>query len=271
MQRRKYLAVLGMGSAGFFAGCAEDTDGDGTTTEPVTTTESGATDTPTDPGTETQMETSATNGTETNTETQAETTQTTTQTSGEADVSIANDELVERQTDFGTEIAATGSVRNDGDGWAHMTTFSARVYNADDNLLDTLEAILLWFPPGQTWAPYVEYLGDGEPDRIETELEVDPPSMTTRAPEDIALDDSSLNVGEDEATITGTATNNRDETMDYLEATGHFLDGDGVILSSNYTNVTDLPAGETWQFSTSALLYGDRLDNIADHQVVLST
>lgn len=48
-----------------------------------------------------------------------------------------------------------------------------------------------------------------------------------------------------EAVMTGLIENTGDSPIDYLEAAVTFYDEEGIVLGSGFTNVTDLPAGET--------------------------
>lgn len=46
--------------------------------------------------------------------------------------------------------------------------------------------------------------------------------------------------------VTGTATSSKD--IDYAEIKVKFYDKDGNLVSSSYTNILDLAAGEKWSF-----------------------
>jgi hypothetical protein len=70
--------------------------------------------------------------------------------------------------------------------------------------------------------------------------------------------------------LRGTAANNRSNTVSYLEANAKFYNSDGSILTTNWTNVTDLAAGESWQFELDSLLT-DRTGQVESGEILLTT
>lgn len=74
-----------------------------------------------------------------------------------------------------------------------------------------------------------------------------------------------------EAVMTGLIENTGDSPIDYLEAAVTFYDEEGIVLGSGFTNVTDLPAGETWSFEVEFISYNQTADTrVTDHEVTLS-
>lgn len=75
-----------------------------------------------------------------------------------------------------------------------------------------------------------------------------------------------------DAVVTGHARNNRNETVDYLEAEVKFYADDTTVIGSEYTNVTELPAGDKWRFKTSYLsAYQGESNRIESHTTHLTT
>ncbi len=68
--------------------------------------------------------------------------------------------------------------------------------------------------------------------------------------------------------IRGTAVNNTDSELNYVEATAVFLDGDGTQIADGLDNVTDLAAGREWEFDCVYL--GTDPDRIARYEIEVS-
>lgn len=98
------------------------------------------------------------------------------------------------------------------------------------------------------------------------EYDTEPPRVD---PDGLDLVDTEMKVGEDEVVITGTVANERDEAVSYAQANSKVYDGDGVVIGGEWTNVSDLPAGEEWAFELT-WRGRDRVDAAADHEVWIS-
>jgi hypothetical protein len=253
MRRRTYLTTAGITLAAL-AGCTSS-EGD---TEDV--------DTPTDDETEAQDDSNDEN-TDTETETEEETTEV---SSGKAAIEITEHELVVNEGDYSTDVYVLATVENTGDAASGQINLTAEWYDDSGNFLDNDDAYLASLGAGETWSARVFYLGsDGgqvADYEFSGEFNTEPPAD----PDGLELTTSELQVGEDTAVISGEVANNRDESVSYVEAVGKFYDGDGVVLKSDMTNVSDLPAGETWSFEVEALGHV-RYDAIADHEVIITT
>ncbi|ELY72635.1 hypothetical protein C487_18266 [Natrinema pallidum DSM 3751] len=51
-----------------------------------------------------------------------------------------------------------------------------------------------------------------------------------------------------QSSVRGTAVNNADRELSYVEATATFLDADGTQIGEGPDNVNDLAAGREWEF-----------------------
>lgn len=48
--------------------------------------------------------------------------------------------------------------------------------------------------------------------------------------------------------ITGTALNTNNKNYSYVHVSAKFMDKDGTVIGSNFTNVNDISAGQAWKF-----------------------
>ncbi|MFC6823791.1 FxLYD domain-containing protein [Halopelagius fulvigenes] len=122
---------------------------------------------------------------------------------------------------------------------------------------------------GETWRAFVPLLGNdaGNADsvKIEAEFSQDAPSV----PDGVTVEESSLSGGDtDEVISTGVAKNGTDSELRYLESISKLYAGD-VLIGTSYTNLTGLPAGETWEFENTLLRRHE--PEITKQEIVLST
>jgi len=202
------------------------------------------------------------------TETEAATdTETETTSSGKPEVTIREHELVIDEKEYTTDVYVAATVRNEGDAPSGQIKLTAKWYDADGNYLDDDDWRLRSLGTDETWAARVYYLGGSAEEiddyEIDGEFETEPPQTN---PEGLEMVESEMNVGEDEAVISGKVRNDRDEEVSYTEATGKIYDGEGTVLDDDWTNVTDLPAGETWAFEVK-WRGRDRTEQAADYSV----
>lgn len=187
---------------------------------------------------------------------------------GDADVEITDHELVHDDSGFTTETYVAATVENVGDGATGEITLDARWYSEGD-YLDADSASLQTLGADETWRARVEYLGTGgeEVDEYELthEVESDPPT----ASEGLELVDDEMRVGEDEVVVEGRVENDTGEEQSYVEAIAKFYDDENTVLADEWTNVLDVPEGETWAFEITWFSF-DRTDDVADYDVVLS-
>lgn len=261
INRRQYLAIAGSALSIGVAGCSGDstqTAAGGDTPEDTTEADSnGGSDDATPANTETETETT----TETATETEAQ---------GQAEVAIGERSLETFETSYGSEEAyAVANLTNEGGVASGTIELTARFYNDSDNLIDSSTGYLRTLGAGETWHAFVQLLSmDAEPASIEVEAEFG--SMPPKTPGDIEVTDSSLSGG-DSDTVTSTATiaNNTGSEVAYLEGISKFYESDGVVVGTQYKNISELPAGDTWEISNE-LMRGPEPE-ITAHEIVATT
>lgn len=186
----------------------------------------------------------------------------------DAQIEITDHELVHDDSGFSTETYVAATVENTGDGPTGEISIEASWYSEGD-YLDADTVYLQTLGAGETWLARVEYLGSGGEDiddyELEYEVEADPPS----ASDGLDLAESDMRVGEDEVIIEGRVENNTDDDQSYIQATAKLYNSDGAVLDDVWTNVTDVPEGETWAFDVSWFEPG-RTEEVADYEIVIS-
>lgn len=151
---------------------------------------------------------------------------------------------------------------------------TARFYDDNDSLLNSTDGYLVSLSGGETWRAAVPYLGtDGDKvakHEFEGEYSETPPQW---GPENIKLLNSKLSKDDmGNMVATGNAKNNRDEKVSYLQADVKFYADKQTVIGSEYTNVTNLPAGDKWRFKTSYVSsYQRESELVKNHTVHLTT
>ena len=69
--------------------------------------------------------------------------------------------------------------------------------------------------------------------------------------------------------VRGTAVNNTDSELSYVEASAVFLDADGTQIGEGLDNVSDLAGGREWEFD--CLFTGDDASRIDTYELEVST
>ena len=69
--------------------------------------------------------------------------------------------------------------------------------------------------------------------------------------------------------VRGTAVNNTDSELSYVEATATFLDSEGTQIGEGLDNVSDLAAGREWEFD--CLFTGQDESRIDTYELEVST
>ena len=69
--------------------------------------------------------------------------------------------------------------------------------------------------------------------------------------------------------VRGTAKNNTDSELSYVEASAVFLDADGTQIGEGLDNVSDLAAGREWQFECAYL--DSDADQIEEYEIEVTT
>ncbi len=185
---------------------------------------------------------------------------------GDAVVEIVDHELVVEEGEFGDEVYVAATVENTGAAPSGTIELTADWYDASGDYMDNDSAFLQSLGAGEAWAARVPYLGTNPGDvdsyQFDGEYDAETPPMN---PDGLTLRGSEMNVGDGEVVIRGEVVNERGADVSYIEATGKVYDADGVLLGDEYTNVTDVPAGETWTFETTWLT--DRAGEAVDFDV----
>lgn len=250
MQRREWIRTLGSGAVVALAGCTGGGETDEAAEAAVTGSPSG------DP----------TDGT-TPTEAEPETEPGTPSSSGEPDIVIQDHELAVDEGEFSTDVYVAATIENAGSAPSGAVELTADWYDADGNYVDNDKAFLQSLGARERWAARVYHLGS-DSERVDGyefagQFQTNPPEMD---PEGLDVRETSMNVGEDEAVVRGRVTNDRSSAASYVQATAKIYDADDVVLDDVWTNVTDVPSGETWAFDVS-WRGRDRVAEAADHAV----
>lgn len=256
MQRRTLLASGGVALSTLFAGCSSDDTDD---TEEM----DGGTRDDDENGNENE---SGGNGT------------TTTESTGTADLEIIDHELVVEEEQFSTTVYVEATVENSGSAPSGTVELQADWYDSDGNYLNNDTGRLTSLGDGETWAARVYYLGTNAESIADYEIEGEFSEDAYEPAENLTLVDSSMNVtkdslGEDQLAIEGEVRNESDDDQDYVEAVAKVYGSDGNVLGDEYTNVTDLRAGETWSFSFDYFSQdvNDRAGEAAEHEILLKS
>ena len=296
MNRRKYLSAIGLAAGAGLAGCSGGTGGNnssggsGSSTPAEGSGESteasgGASTTTMSKSAATssgEMETRETNPAEsTSMPTSMRTPSTARMTSmstsnsmggGSAGVSIDSSEFAV-QNDSGYKTAGIEGTLT-APRYLSSIELAARFRDNDGNILDNEPAYFTGLEKGETWNFYIESLASSVPSDGEVEIV----STTAGSPPSNSgakVIDSSLNEPKDEysgPTVTATVKNTSGSSIGYLEADVKYLADDGTALESDYDNISDLPAGETWKFSLEALTVStDPRPDIADYDITLAS
>lgn len=273
MDRRRCLTAIGTAGASLIAGCSggdgSSGGGNGGSGGNSTTGSGGGTTTA---GSTTGSKT--TQGSETTQQTSDSTT-TGTETSSNGDAAsaleISGTELEEGEFDIGV----VGEIENTGDQRLAYVEATATFRNDAGDVLDTTMTNLAGLESGQIWETYVPYLGD-KSEVAEGELSISDAvaGEIPEPPDAVELLEDSLEPPADDFSgpkVTGRAENTGDSTIGYLEAAATFVAENGNVLGSGFTNVTDLPAGETWSFEIEFTSYSTEVsDDVSDYELYLT-
>lgn len=189
---------------------------------------------------------------------------------GEPEIVIQDDDLVVDEGEFSTDVYVAATVENTGSAPSGVVELTADWYDADGNYLDNDKEFLQSLGAGETWAARVHHLGSDSEQvdgyEFDGRFGTEPPE---RNPEGLAVEESRMNVGEDEVVIRGRVANDRSSAAPYIQANAKIYDAAGVVIGGVWTNVSDVPAGETWAFELA--WHGrDRVSQAADHTVWLA-
>jgi hypothetical protein len=186
---------------------------------------------------------------------------------GEPQVTILDSELVVDDTGYSTDVYVAATVTNEGGVPTGQVELTADWYDEAGNFLDNDQTFLQSLGAGETWAARVYHLGTDseEVDTYEFEgsFETDPPKTNPSGLEVVSTD---MKIGDREVLIEGRVSNERDGPVPYVQATGKIYDEEGILLDDEWTNVTDIPEGETWAFELT-WRGRDRVDQAASSEL----
>lgn len=187
-----------------------------------------------------------------------------------ANLAIKNTELVQG----GLGKVLTASITNNGQQRLAYVEATATFTGDSGSVLGTNFTNLIGLPPGTTWDVYIPYLGtSGTPMGGKMRITSAVPGAVPPPPEGVEVLDSKLQKPTSQFSdpkVIGTAKNGSDERLDYLEAAATFYGPDGHVLSSGFTNVTGLAAGQTWRFSIPFISYKPDAE-VTDYELYLTT
>lgn len=280
MDRRRYLSLLGL-SVGL-AGCAgggTGTVGNQATSEASPTSAAatsasstaGKTTTGGETSTQSDTATATDSPTESATPTEAETTEVTTTAGTSAAVAIVSEELKVQEGDYSTEAWVVAEVENQSGKRTGQIHLQAQFYNSAGDLIENGDAYMDTLDAGETWYATVPLLA-GDPNEVEDfELSGEVAnSVPNYNPEGLEVLESELQKGDYDTIVTGRVKNNRSSAVEYVQATVKFYADENTVLSSDWTNVSDLKAGGTWKFEVSFLGFGEAPGMLSDHKVLLT-
>ncbi len=248
MRRRHYLAATTSGLSLALAGCTGQIQDAGTTNsdaETGTSVNSGA------PTAEQQGQ------------------ETTREPVGGPNVTIGESTIRTDDSGYQTEKYVDVTVFNDGDVPSGQVELTVRWYDDNGDLLDDSRQFLPTLGAGETWLARVRALTTEPAEIADYEVDGQYETQPPQAPENVELLESDFEVGGDGGvTVTGRAENNTGGELSYLEAVGKLYDADGRVLAGEFTNETEIPAGETWRFNVEWIQF-DRIGQIDSYEALL--
>lgn len=187
--------------------------------------------------------------------------------SGDPSVEIVEHELVTEEGDYSTDVYVNARVENTGDAASGMIELTADWYDGEENYLDNTTSYLETLPAGEVWNPHILYLGSSPENVAAHELNGDfTLEPVDFSPDGLELANDELLAGEDEVLVRGEVKNNTGGEAGYIQAVATFYNAEGEIIRDNYTNVTNVPDGETWSFEVQ-MFDLRRAGEVEDYQV----
>ena len=290
MQRRQYLAAVGIATSSALAGCGSDTGSNGTGGGGGETQANGgaATEasTPANGGqaTETVSESDDTvaAGTEPSTATAAETaaggapiTEASTLTpsggGGTGSTSVSGSELVVEEGQYSTDVYMTGIVENTGSDVLRLPEVRVSFYDESDSILETTTVSIVFLPSGTSWEIHELYFGEGEAARGEIEVtSADTFQTELGVPDSLNIAEENLQTGEEP--LLSFRIENTSNNPVAPSAFCVFYDGEGVVLGDGLDSLEELPPGESWQSTLDFLAYSTQdATRVSDYELYANT
>ena len=173
------------------------------------------------------------------------------------------------EENFTTDTFVEATVENAGGAPSGRIDIEVGWYDADDNYLGDDRASLQTLGPGETWAAQVRHLGGDDDTIADYELEVEVDDDPPTAADDLVLEESEMRTTEDEVEIEGIIANETGDEVSYIEVIALIYDENCVVLGDEWTNETDVPAGESWAFDMT-WLDRRRAEAAAAHRIVVT-
>ncbi|HET7325219.1 MAG TPA: FxLYD domain-containing protein [Halococcus sp.] len=168
----------------------------------------------------------------------------------------------------------TASIANTGNQRLSYVEATATFTDSSGAVLGTNFTNLIGLAPGKTWDVYIPYLGtSGTPTDGTIRITAADPGSVPSSPEGVTVLDSRVQQPKDQFSppkVVGQAKNESGGRLDYLEAAATFYGENGHVLSSGFTNVTGLAAGQTWRFAIPFISYNPDAE-VADYELYLKT
>lgn len=245
MNRRRFIAALG---TAWLAGCmGTGTDGDSGNGS-ATPTDKPPTDSPTPTMTQAETDTPEAN----------------------VSISVGTPQSVSVDLGYYSGPAWEVSVKNTGTAPSNQTWLTFDWFDGNDGYLKSSSAPCASIAPGETWVARSYPNGvDAKVERAEVSLQ-ETPEVYSFGVDGVKLTDSTFRASSEQVLVRGAAENTRDTPLGYLLAVGKVYAEDGTLLAAEYTNETDIAAGETWRFEMQPWTV-DRGDIAAAGGVLLST
>lgn len=259
MERRRYLALVGMGA---LAGCSGDESGSDNT--PTSAEPDGTGDTATSPEpTPTERPTATKTATETETDTPTETeTDTPTETRTPepfSEITVGNAELITIETALDDEVGAEVVITNEGDAIAPSFEIGVDWLDADGEYIATSSVYGEVLEAGETYiARTPAWLDVEEPERIEgveaTVTDESPFGEADIYPEGIEVTQSTTRASDEDVVVRGVIENNRD-TTEYLEYGAKVYNENGDVIGIG-TGIEEVAGGDSWRFESNITTHG---------------
>jgi len=186
----------------------------------------------------------------------------------EPTIHLVDQGVVRDDSGFTTELFAEVVVENVGAAASGAVTITAGWLDSNGNFLGEDTATLPSLGAGETWQAYVQALGT-EPESVDdVQITGEFETSVPRAPQGVSVAESSYL--EEDDTVTGVATIDREESVSDVEAVAKLYAENGTVLGGGTAWEQELAAGTDWSFE----IYVPRLPGDApapaDHDVQLT-
>lgn len=248
------------------AGCTSDDGGGGDGEDRDTMTAEDAETTPTDTATETVTPTETETETEQETETETET------PAEEVSLTLGDPELVEADLGYTTRPAGQITVENTGNAPSEQVDLTFDWFDDSGEYLASDSTYCHTIGAGEVWQARARPISvENEEDVSDVEVALSGGSSPASLGADgVKLVNSQLRASEDDVIVRGEAANNRDSSLSYLEAIAKVYDGDGQLITTEFTNETEIASGGTWRFEINVMTTG-RNGDVESAEVILDT